>query len=102
MLHIKYLLNTINIVLFIGIIMANTLSAQKLVYKDETNFKRNFFDQVEPIKLVDPLAFALGASDAGEPYVYYFKDIIKHSGHSCPAVSGGYKMTQIALKELKK
>jgi len=100
MLHIKYLLNKGKLVLFIGIIMANTLSAQNEAQNEETKFKRDFFDQVEPIKLVDPLAFALGASNAREPYVYYYIDIIKYSGHSCPAVSGGYKMAQIALKEL--
>jgi len=96
MLQVKHLLNKSILVLFMGIIMATTLSAQN----DETNFKRDFFEQVEPIKLVDPLAFALGASNPGEPYIYHYTDIIKYSGHSCPAVSGGYKMSQIALKEL--
>lgn len=97
MLRSKYILKS-KIVLIIGIIMVHTLSAQNFI--DETKFKRDFFNQVEPITLIDPLAFALGASDAGEPYVYYYTDIIKHSGHSCPAVSGGYKMTQLALKKL--
>jgi len=98
MFNFKYLLNKFKTVLIIGILMAQTLSAQNLV--DETKFKRDFFNQVEPITLVDPLGFALGASDAGEPYVYHYTDIIKYSGHSCPAVSGGYMMAQLALKEL--
>lgn len=95
MLHTKYLFK---IILIIGIIMVQTISAQNLV--DETKFKRDFFNKVEPIMLVDPLAFALGASDEGEPYVYHYTDIIKYSGHSCPAVSGGFMMAKLGLKEL--
>ena len=77
-----------------------TSSVPNDVQNNETKFKRDFFNQVEPIKLVDPLAFALGASDAGEPFIYHYTDIITYSGHSCPAVAGGYKMSEIALKEL--
>ena len=71
---------------------------KNIIYK--TEFKRDFFNKVEPITLIDPLAFALGASDAGEPYVYHYTDIIKYSGHSCPAVSGAYMMAKLGLKEL--
>ena len=97
MLQLKFLFKR-QTVLILGIIMAQTLSAQNRI--DETKFKQDFFNQVEPITLIDPLAFALGASDAGEPYVYYYTDIIKYSGHSCPAVSGGYMMAKLGLKEL--
>jgi hypothetical protein len=67
---------------------------------EPTKFNKVFFDEVEPIKLYDPLAVALGAIDKGEPMVYTYGDAVKLAGHSCPAVSGAYKMTQIALKEL--
>ncbi len=68
----------------------------------QTRFNKAFFDEVEPIKLVDPLAVALGAIDKGEPLVYTYGDAIKMAGHSCPAISGAYKLTQLALKELYK
>ncbi len=97
MLHFEFLFKS-KIILIIGIIMTQTLSAQNRI--DETKFKRDFFNKVEPITLIDPLAFALGASEANEPYIYYYTDIIKYSGHSCPAVSGAYMMAKIGLKEL--
>lgn len=68
----------------------------------QTRFNKAFFDEVEPIKLVDPLAVVLGAIDKGEPLVYTYGDAIKMAGHSCPAISGAYKLTQLALKELYK
>jgi len=66
----------------------------------QTKFNKDFFDQVEPILMKDPLAVALGAMDKNEPFVYRFEDAIKTAGHSCPAVSGAYRLTQIALKHL--
>ncbi len=66
----------------------------------QTRFNKDFFDKVEPIKLKDPLAFVLGAIDRDEPFVFKYADAVKLAGHSCPAVSGAYKLTQIALKKL--
>ncbi|GJQ57220.1 MAG: hypothetical protein D8M57_16880 [Candidatus Scalindua sp. AMX11] len=66
----------------------------------QTKFNRAFFDEVEPIKLKDPLAVALGAMDKEEVFVYKYGDAVKTAGHSCPAVSGAYRLTQIALKRL--
>lgn len=73
----------------------NSLNAQ-----GNTTFRQDFYKDVQPIKLVDPLSYVLGATDKDVPYVYAYTDIIKFSGHSCPSVAGAYKMTQIALKEL--
>lgn len=67
---------------------------------ESTKFNKAFFDEVEPIKLYDPLAVALGAIDKGEPMVYTYGDAVRLAGHSCPAISGAYKMTQLALKRL--
>ncbi len=66
----------------------------------QTKFNKDFFDQVEPILMKDPLAVALGAMDKDESFVYRFEDAIKTAGHSCPAVSGAYRLTQTALKHL--
>ncbi len=67
---------------------------------DNTVFRKDFFSRVKPIKLIDPLAVALGAVEAGEEFYYHYTDLVKMSGHSCPAVSGAFKITEIALAEL--
>lgn len=65
-----------------------------------TKWKQPFYDDVEPIKLNDPLAVFLGAIEEGEEFIFNYTDAIKLAGHSCPAVSGAYKITQKALKLL--
>jgi formylmethanofuran dehydrogenase subunit E len=65
-----------------------------------TKWKQPFYDDVEPIKLKEPLAEFLGAIDEGEEFIFTYTDAIKLAGHSCPAVSGAYKITQKALKAL--
>lgn len=66
----------------------------------QTRWKQSFYDDVEPIKLKDPLAVFLGAIEEGEEFVFTYADAIKLAGHSCPAVSGAYKITQKALRVL--
>jgi len=63
-------------------------------------WKESFYDDVEPIRLKEPLAEFLGAVSEGEEFVYTYQDAVKLAGHSCPAVSGAYKITQKALQEL--
>ncbi len=58
-----------------------------------------FFDEIEPIKLQDPLADVLGAFENGA-YTISYLEVVKGAGHSCPTVAGAYLMTQYALKEL--
>jgi len=65
-----------------------------------THWKHPFYADVEPIKLKEPLAEFLGAINEGEELVFTYSDAVKLAGHSCPAVSGAYKMTQKALKVL--
>ena len=67
---------------------------------ESTMFSRPIFNAAPSIELMDPLAVALGAMSRGVPLVYTYEDAVKLAGHSCPAVAGGYKMVQIALKEL--
>ena len=66
----------------------------------QTKWKQDFYEEVEPIKLKDPLAVFLGAIDEHEEFVFTYTDAIKLAGHSCPAVSGAYKVTEKALKAL--
>ena len=66
----------------------------------QTRWKQPFYQDVEPIKLKDPLAVFLGAIDDSGEFIFTYSDAIKLAGHSCPAVSGAYKITQKALKAL--
>ncbi len=68
--------------------------------KINTVWRQDFFDKVEPIKLIEPLAYVLGAQDEGEAFVFNYTDAVLVAGHSCPAVSGAYKVTQKGLKAL--
>lgn len=68
--------------------------------KINTVWRQDFFDKVEPIKLIEPLAHVLGAQDEGEAFVFNYTDAVLVAGHSCPAVSGAYKVTQKGLKAL--
>ena len=65
-----------------------------------TTWARDFFETVEPIKLLDPLGEMLGAVNKGEPFVYNYSDAVLMAGHSCPAVSGAFALTRGALKAL--
>jgi hypothetical protein len=88
-------LNILLSFLFITIIFGG-----KVMAEGQTKFNIDFLDQVEQIKMKDPLAVALGAMDKEEPFVYGYEDAVKTAGHSCPAVSGAYRLTLIALKHL--
>ena len=68
--------------------------------EEKTVWRQDFYDKVEPIRLKDPLAHILGAQSEGKPFVFHFTDAVLLAGHSCPAVSGAYKLTQKALKAL--
>lgn len=63
-------------------------------------WKQSFYTDVEPIKLREPLAEFLGALSESEEFVFTYTDAVKLAGHSCPAVSGAYKVTQKALQAL--
>ena len=81
--------------LFLVLICGGNLFAE-----GQTNFNKKFFDEIEPIKVKEPFAVALGAMDKDELFIYTYEDAVKLAGHSCLAVSGAYRLTQIALKWL--
>lgn len=58
-----------------------------------------FFNSVESIKVVDPLANILGAFEDGI-YEITFLEVVKAAGHSCPTVAGAYLITLEGLKAL--
>ena len=59
----------------------------------------NFFDEVEPIRLYDPLSDFLGAFENGELEITYL-DVVKFAGHSCPTVAGAFLMAKLGLERL--
>ena len=75
-------------------------SVNHVMAEGQSKFSQDFFKQVAPITMADNLAVALGAVDKGESFVYNYEDAVKLAGHSCLAVSGAYRVTQIALQRL--
>lgn len=80
--------------------LCKLLNGDSVFAEGQTKFAQNFFDAVEPITLKDPLAVILGAMDNDGAFVFTYADAVKFAGHSCPAVAGAYKSTQLALKAL--
>ena len=70
------------------------------MYQEHTRWKQSFYEEVEPIRLRDYLAEFLGVICNGEEFIFYYTDVVKLAGHSCPAVAGAFKMTQKALNLL--
>ncbi|MFB6268235.1 MAG: hypothetical protein ABEI31_11290 [Halodesulfurarchaeum sp.] len=55
---------------------------------------------VEPIRIRDPVAEALGVLEQGDPFVITYRDVVKAAGHSCPTASGAFRIAQVGLDEL--
>ena len=58
------------------------------------------FNSVESIRIRDPLAVMLGATEKGGVFSFSYMDAVKCAGHSCPAVAGAFKSIHLALKHL--
>lgn len=63
---------------------------------------RKFIQEVEPIRMKEPLAAALGAFTDEDAALleYSYLDAIKAAGHACPTVTGAYLCCQEALRKL--
>lgn len=59
----------------------------------------DFYDQVPPLVLFDPLAALLGAAREGL-LEYRYGDAVRLAGHSCPTVAGAWLLTRQALTRL--
>lgn len=66
---------------------------------DRTNWTVEYED-VEPIRLRDPVAEALAVVDPGEPLVVTYADVVTAAGHSCPTTAGAYRIVQRGLGTL--
>ena len=70
------MLNNKKIIIIIGVIIMLSFGMQSVKAGDDTSFRQDLYNKVEPIKLVDPLSYVLGATNTGEPYIYHYADII--------------------------
>ncbi len=59
----------------------------------------DFFDNIAPIQMFDPLAQQLGAVADGQ-LTYTYLDMVKLAGHSCPTVAGAWIMSDLGLRKL--
>jgi len=59
----------------------------------------DFYTQVTPIALYDPLSEFLGAFEEGKLEITYL-ECVKLAGHSCPTVAGAYLMASKGLAAL--
>ena len=59
----------------------------------------DFFNDVAPIVVRDPLSEVLGAASNGI-IDFTYRDVVKLAGHSCPTVAGAFLMLQEGLKSL--
>ena len=59
----------------------------------------DFFDNIAPIQMSDPLAQLLGAAENGL-FTYAYLDMVKLTGHSCHTVAGAWIMCDLGLKKL--
>src|SRR3990172_12037861 len=84
----------------LGLLTVYGIAHTQVYAEGQTKYSKDYFDTVEPIKIKDPLSVVLGAIDKGEVFVFTYADAVKFAGHSCPAVAGAYKSTQLALKAL--
>lgn len=61
---------------------------------------REFFSEIEPIRMRDPLATLLGAFKDGDVIEYSFTDVVKMAGHGCPTVSTAFVACKHAVRAL--
>ena len=71
------------------------------ISKNNHDVFREFFDEVKPIRLKEPLAETLGAfKEKNAILEYTFADTVKMAGHACPTVASAYIACEKALEEL--
>lgn len=66
---------------------------------DRTNWRIEY-ENVEPIRVRDPVAEALTVLEPGEPFLISYADVVKGAGHSCPTAAGAFRIAQLGLEEL--
>ena len=55
---------------------------------------------VDPIRIRDPVAEALGVLEPDTPFEISYEDVVKAAGHSCPTAAGAFRIAQVGLDAL--
>ncbi|HHT9106177.1 MAG TPA: hypothetical protein ACFYD7_09925 [Candidatus Wujingus californicus] len=87
-------------VLLFALIAPTFTINSNILANEQTKSSKDLFDGVKLMKMKDPLAVALGAMGKDDVFTFTYNDAVKCAGHSCPAVAGAYKSTQLALETL--
>lgn len=66
----------------------------------KTHWLQDFFSEVPPIAMREPLAEVLGAIPREGIIYYHYEDAVKAAGHACASVSLAYKATALGLAAL--
>ncbi len=62
---------------------------------------QDFYFEVEPIKIKEPMAVVVGSTRPGEEiFEINLTDVGMYMGHICPCVAGAYKLTKLGLEAL--
>ena len=80
------------------VVVASTLTVANA---QTENAWRDFYDQAPVIRIVDPMANAVGSVVNGQnTLVIHLTDVALYTGHVCPNVASGYMLTSAALAAL--
>ncbi len=63
------------------------------------NWAEDFYSEVEPIRIRDPMAVMVG-STTDDTLEIRLTNVGMYVGHICPGVAGAYRLTQLALEAL--
>lgn len=58
------------------------------------------YDDVETIRVRDPVAEVLGVRASDEPFEITYGDVVKAAGHSCPTAAGAFRIAGLGLDAL--
>lgn len=61
---------------------------------------RDFFAEVKPLVVKEPLAQTLGALTGEGTFTYRFTDLVKLAGHACPTMAGSWLSCRAGLRAL--
>lgn len=67
--------------------------------RTETNWTVEY-ENVDPVRIRDPVAEALAVLKPGDPFVIRYEDVVKEAGHSCPTAAGAFRIAQLGLDRL--
>ncbi len=72
-----------------------------LTSSGNANWAQEFYGDVPPIKIKEPLGAMVGSLNPDNPVIVIsIKDVGLYTGHICPGIAAGFKATSLALNAL--